>query len=351
MLNENDWSRIARYAAGEYAPEEATSLREWIESDPERQQALAFMRDVNGTAASSQPQWDTHASWQRFAARASARARRPLQFPYTVARSYTTSWRRVALRTAAVLAIAASGSLLWRWQDGRERVSSGQVAVAMREYATARGQRATLRLADGTRITLGVASKVRYAAAFGRAQRRDVYLEGEAYFDVSHDPKRPFVVHTAHSVTEDLGTKFNVRAYDTDTTVQVVVAEGSVELRAQNLAADRRGAVLNAGQLGQLAASGATLVRSDIDVANYLAWLDGRLVFEDAPLGEVLPQLARWYNLDFRLADSTLATRSLTASLGSEALSQSLELITSTLDIRHERHGRTITFLPRQRAQ
>src|SRR5204863_7767682 len=94
-------------------------------------------------------------------------------------------------------------------------------AGPVHEIATRRGQPATLRLPDGTRVDLGVASAIRYAPAYG-GRERDVYLEGEAYFEVAPDPKTPFTVYAANAITRDRGTKFGVSAYPGASQVEVV---------------------------------------------------------------------------------------------------------------------------------
>jgi ferric-dicitrate binding protein FerR (iron transport regulator) len=253
------------------------------------------------------------------------------------------------VRAAAVVLIGLGASLPWLWPrwGGAER-EAGAGQGEMQEYTTARGMRLRLRLSDGTHVVLGVASRLRLPRSFGRAGARDLYLDGEAYFDVRYDAARPFRVHTATAVTQDLGTKFSLEGRDADTTARVVVAEGSVELRAQRLPPDRRGALLTAGQLGVLAPSGDALVRSDVDVRRELAWTEGKLVFDDVPLRDALPRLSRWYDLDFTLADSALGARVLTAEFGGEALAETLRLLAATLGVGYERQGRNVILSKRR---
>ena len=116
------------------------------------------------------------------------------------------------------------------------RRHDGTPFPGMRTFSTRRGQRADLRLNDGTQIVLGAATTVRIADDFGHLAR-NVYLDGEAYFVVHHDPARPFVVHAGHALVRDVGTRFAVTAYGGATPTQIVVAEGEVgvarvELRA-----------------------------------------------------------------------------------------------------------------------
>ncbi len=342
MIDENAWARLARYVASECSPEEAEEVRRWIEADPSRREALAFMEQVNASAGAARPRWDTDASWMRVAARKSARARRPRIFARSSDDAVTAPWRRHAARAAAAAALVAGGSLLWTW-EGR-RAESVVAPAVTREYVTPRGQRATFNLPDGSSVMLGVASRLRYSAVPARSGARDLGLDGEALFTVKHDETRPFVVRTAHGVTRDLGTMFSMQSYPTDTALRVVVAEGSVELRSHRLPAADRGAVLTAGQLGQLGKGGEVLVRSGIDLARHMAWTEGRLVFDDTPFRDVLTQLGRWYDLDFELSDPALGGRRLTASISGEAIGPTLDLLASSLDLRYKRRGRAVAF-------
>jgi len=141
------------------------------------------------------------------------------------------------LAAAAVLILVAAGSLLvharWRAAD-----------AALQAFTTRRSQTAVLELPDGSRLMLGPASRLRLAAdgsAFRAGTARDVYLEGEAYLEVKHDAARPFRVHTAAGVVEDIGTEFLVSAYPEAPGMRVVVATGAVALCAAALVGSAAG--------------------------------------------------------------------------------------------------------------
>jgi transmembrane sensor len=195
-----------------------------------------------------------------------------------------------------------------------------------------------MRLGDGTQVTLAPQSRLRSAVDYGAA-RRDLYLDGEAYFQVAPDSQRPLRVHTTQSVTEDLGTAFVVRAYADQVATEVVVAEGRVTLsRADTTAAARTPAlVLEARDLGTLAPSGVPALRRGVDVGRYIAWTRGVLAFDATPLGDVVRTLGRWYNVEIRLADSTLAARRLTATFQNESIDLVLQRIALTVGLRVER--------------
>ena len=332
---ERDGPRIARYVAGRCTPDEATETRRWIAQDPARAELVNALVRVWQLVRRVSFVWDVDGAWRtlRLGGPEPRHASEPLLRLHAVAPRPLRS--RALWRVAALVLVACAtltGILVHR---GR------RAAVApLREIATRRGQRATLRLPDGTRVDLGVASAIRYASAYGRRER-DVYLEGEAYFEVAPDPRKPFTVHAANAITRDRGTKFGVRAYPGASQVEVVVVEGSVDLS---------GLVLRVADLGRLDCSGRLGIEHGVDTAAWLGWRKDRLVFRNTPLRDALPQLGRWYDTDVQLGDSALGDYPLTASLRGEPLDKVLDLISAALNVRVVRRGSTILLYRRRSA-
>jgi transmembrane sensor len=214
----------------------------------------------------------------------------------------------------------------------------------MREMVTPNGARSTFTLDDGSRVTLNAGSRLQWAADFG-ARARDVYLQGEAYFAVTHDAARPFRVHARGAVAHDLGTRFTVRAYPELPRVEVVVAEGSVSLR-RNRGETRDSAILAAGQLGRIGDTGPPTIESNVAVERWTAWTGGSLVLDGLTLAEALPQLDRWYDARIVVVDSALARRRVTARFHDETLPQMLDALTLALGARWRQSGRSITLTP-----
>lgn len=254
----------------------------------------------------------------------SAKSSRPLAVLHFTPR--VAWWRRRA--TAAGLCAGSAVAALAIYQT--ERRTTSAPTPPPRIYATAAGQRADLELGDGTRVRIAPASRLRVAADFG-SERRDVYLEGEAYFDVAHDSLRPFTVYVGNASARDLGTGFSVRSYAEERAVQVIVREGTVALSGVGR--------LAAGDLGRLTAEGRASVRRKVDVDALLGWLDGRLAYQDAPLGHVLQDLRRWYGVDAQLSDSTLATLPFTGTLAGLRSAAAIDLVAATLGLRARRTG------------
>jgi len=225
-------------------------------------------------------------------------------------------------------------------------VVAGVVRVAHREteptpprppetFATANRERAELRLSDGTRIRLAPASRVQVPADYDE-ERRVVYLEGEGYFEAKHDTTRPFTVYAGTTVARDLGTEFAVRSYAEDRAVQVVVRKGAVAMSGVGR--------LGAGDVGRLAIDGTASLTRGVSVNSLLGWLDGRLVFHDAPLRTVLDELRRWHDADVHLADPSLGSLPFTGVLTDASFRSSINLVAGTLGLRVRHVGNRVTL-------
>lgn len=370
---EPDWPLLARWLAGECGAAERASVERWA-ATPSRRAELATLRAWWEQSAALPSAAATDAMWLRLSRRmhdadgASAvggaavpqpapsrgardsRARRAQSRPRVLAlvpgRAARPPWRHRAMLAAALSMAASAAGLAYAAQ--RRPVRAERVAPPpMREYVTKPGQRATIDLVDGTRVTLGVASTLR-VRPFGASApgARELFLEGEAVFDVAHDERRPFLVHAGGAVTEDLGTRFGVRAYAGDGVVRVVVAEGQVALRAAAAPAGS-GALLAAGDVGRIDSAGRALVEQGADTTAHLGWTGGRLVFRDAPVADVAAQLGRWYDVRVEVAPA-VAGRRVTVNMPAGSLTAVLRAVTVPLDTRfaYDREGRTVHVGP-----
>jgi transmembrane sensor len=346
-----DGPLLARYVSGQCTAAESAVVRAWMAANPSRAQVIAELELAWRAAARAPYEWDVDAGWRSLTAAREGSRQRPVMSLST----HRPPVRRVALgwwaTAAAVLVVAGSTVAVWR-TAAHGGHAPAQVAPAMTEITTQRGQRATLRLDDGTHVVLGMVSRLRIPRDFGET-RRDVYLDGDGYFEVTHDTAHPFTVHTAGAIARDVGTTFGVRAYGRPAggaaTTEVAVASGSVVLTAVDPAghAADTALVLHADDIGRIDQLGQASAVHDADVAGALAWTSGRLVFRDAPLRDVIAELGRWYDLDLEVHDSAVAARRLTASFSNESVPLVLERIALSLDLTINSHGRTIVFRPR----
>jgi len=296
-----DWELLLRYSERDCALADRDRFDRWLDADCRHR---AFYDVIAlGTPDAGPPLDPPPAPHWRTATR--ARRAWALRAP-----------RRLGWLLAAAL-LAAAVLLASRRHEARLTETG---AVAERTVVTRPAERAIVRLGDGTQIIVAAQSTLRYPATLTGATR-EVEVSGEAYFEVAHDDRRPFVVHANGAAIRDVGTAFDVRAYPNDSGARVVVADGRVAIRAA-----RDTGVVDRGQLAQWDASGDVAVRL-VDPQRYVAWTTGELVFDATPLDEVAKELTRWYGTPVVLGDRSLARRDFTGSFDRESLHDILDII------------------------
>ena len=148
-----------------------------------------------------------------------------------------------------------------------------------------------LRLADGTQVWLNAESRLKYPSRF-TGEQRVVELEGEGYFKVMPDTKRPFIVKSGNITTEVLGTEFNVRTYVSDDS-HVTLLKGSVKVKDVSSSSE---VVIRPGEDAHLQGDGTFDVR-EVDTDNYYLWTEGYFYFDNETVVEIMRELGRWYNI------------------------------------------------------
>lgn len=240
-----------------------------------------------------------------------------------------TLWMRVA-GAAAVVLLCIAGWQAYEWLRPVEMTT-----------VTAQAETRTVILPDRTEVILNRYSTLTYPKDFRREARREVSLQGGAYFEVAKDPSHPFVVETGEVQVEVLGTHFNVEAYPRDREVRTTLLEGSVAVslpgRSQRLVlAPNERAVYDktSGRLSQ---------ESLADAANDISWSHGCLNFRSQPLREIVRQLANTYQADIHITDPTLAGYRLTATFDiREGLTHILDLLQAAAGFTYQKENDTI---------
>ena len=163
------------------------------------------------------------------------------------------------------------------------------------------GKRFFLTLNDKSRVCINSGSQLVFPRKFTKS-KREVYLVGEAYFDVSHNENIPFVVHTKHSSVKVLGTSFNVKAYADEDHEETVLVSGKVSLSNKTLWS--KSSVLKPGQMGKLFSNNDFIKIENVDVNTYTSWAEGYLIFRNEIAREVLRQISRYYNKEIEVKNN-----------------------------------------------
>ena len=227
--------------------------------------------------------------------------------------------------------ISASGSGI-TYADGGE-----SEAVVYNKLDIPRGGEFCLTLSDGTRVWLNSETSIQYPVAFGAKERR-VFVQGEAYFEVAKDAKKPFTVQFMSSSVTVLGTSFNIRAYPEEKQSQTTLAEGSVRIYSPGSSM-----LLKPGEQAEVKALSGEMVKKEVEVKTFTSWKDGRFVFEQEPLENIMRTLERWYDIRVIFRDEGAKRISLSGNLKRYGdFSQVMNMLQMTGDVRFELHGNDV---------
>jgi ferric-dicitrate binding protein FerR (iron transport regulator) len=186
--------------------------------------------------------------------------------------------------------------------DLSEQTGAGQQTAQMNEVVIPYGKKSELLLADGTKVWLNAGSRLAFPSRFIK-NTREVFLEGEACFEVAKNEKQPFIVKTGNLDVRVLGTHFNVSAYPADATIETVLLEGSVAVeKPKAFGLGKTEVVLKPSQKASFEKEESEFtVTDEADVDIYIAWTYGWLKYERESLSSVLRKVERYYNVEIQL--------------------------------------------------
>ncbi len=324
-----EWEAIARQLAGESTTGDKERIESlFAESPHDRELVAALDTLISGSTADIPRDIDVESALTKV-----KEQRSPVIG--VIPLKTRSRWRlpMPALAVAALFAVVIASMMTYK-----NRPPERGPKPASRMLATGVGIRDSLTLSDGTRITIGPLSSVTIDGGYGQ-KTREVEVRGDAWFDVIHDSGKPFTVHAGNAAIMDVGTTFAIRS-DSPDGVAVSVSSGSVSLRHLNTPA-QQGVILRAGDVGVLENGGQVVARRGMASDEDVAWMQGRLVFRDASLGEVMSSMRKWYGIEIQATDPALAGRHLTATFNGESADRALEVIRLALGVDMKRHGDT----------
>jgi len=296
---------VARRNNGEHSAQEQRAFMAWLNASDDHRRAYAEAEAL----------WDRLRHLDEVAASQLAQARRQM-----VRHHPSRVWRRAALVAMLFLGIG----VLWM-SDWHSHLNDAT-------YVTALGQRRSIDLSDGSRIELNTNSEV--AVHYSRSGREIRLLRGQAVFTVAQDHDRPFDVFAGGGRIRDISTQFEVRRWSDR--VSVAVLDGEVELL---LPADRPGVRVRRGQGTAFGRQGDLFPVQSIDINTYASWREGKVVFHDRPLEEVLSELARYQSGSITVGATRLAQVKVSGSFSTDNLPQALQTVAAALPARLTQTG------------
>lgn len=344
---------IARYLAGECSDLEKENIKQWVQSDSNNEELMEEFRRVWKASGENNrefnDQFDPEEDWEELRRRIMRDRDRNgvdssvphLNTNYSKTKTRFTQFTRVAaiILVAALLGVLAYQNL-YREPEVAEPV--------LREISMEKAQRGNVTLSDGTKVTLNAESKIILPNVF-QNDKREITLEGEAFFHVSHNPDRPFIINIGDAVIQVLGTSLDVRSYPDDNSVQVVVEEGSVSLTSSKECVDDN-ALLSAGEMGELSITTDRITTKKVDDFDlFLGWTKGFLKFKEAPMSKVAEDLERKYDIEIKFEEQDLKDLRLTAELKSRTIQHNMDVISTSLDLDYSMDQQVITFYQREK--
>ena len=215
-------------------------------------------------------------------------------------------WQPIIYKVAATILLPVClGLATYFGVEHMNKVSQDPFMVAV-DY----GQKANLTLPDGTKVWLNSATHLSYDAEYNKSDRK-IYLDGEAYFEVSKDQKHPFIVQTEHINVQVLGTHFNVDAYRNNPEVKTTLLTGSVAVSNKSNSVRM---ILKPNEIAIYNKVGNKLTRQVTKNAkDEISWRDGEFIFDNLPLGEIARELSNSFDTPIHIADTSLQSYRISA--------------------------------------
>lgn len=213
--------------------------------------------------------------------------------------------------------------------------------LTLQEQETPHGELRHFELSDGTQVWLNASSTLRHPADFSNAESREVYLEGEAFFDVAENKEKPFVVRTAGVSIKVTGTTFNVKSYAVDHFVETALVTGEVAI-----ASDRNDAMSVTLQPNQRALfrkdSGNIELKEVANINDLTEWRNGWMIFDDQPFSDIRQTLERWYGVTILVEDENSLSCTFSGKFKDKTLQEVLEIFCHTVPIRYRIEGSNV---------
>ena len=325
---------ITRYFAGETTEDELRVLSEWLMADPENEELFSQLRKTWLLVEKKKidSSIDIEKDWQTFQSKlnslgGSRKTSKVLPLKPN-RKNQNTSFPKIWKIAATVtILLAASFLLYFNLAKFRDVIVTAQTSNIVRV------------LPDGTVVSLHAGSQITYPATFD-SKTRNVELKGEAYFEVTHDKTKPFVVASGDARVEVLGTKFNVNTKKASGTMEVVLTSGKVSVYYNENPEEN--VMLNPGEKAVLLADQKQISKSTNTDPNYMAWKTRVLVFDNETLAEVINTLQDVYQTKIKLSDDQISGCRVTASFNDQSLESVLQVIKETLDLQVTQNGKVI---------
>ncbi len=196
------------------------------------------------------------------------------------------------------------------------------------------GKRFKIQLSDGTNVQLNAGTSLKYPVKFLKGEKRQVFLNGEAFFSVTKDAEHPFIVNSENLNVEVFGTEFNVSAYPEDTDTEVVLVEGSVGMY-NNSQTIKEATMLKPGTKGALNKENRSISTKKVNTQTYTSWMQGGLFFRNMPFKNIAKKIERQYNMKVVITNKQLEDETFNGNFNEEPIETILSYFNDSYNINY----------------
>lgn len=196
------------------------------------------------------------------------------------------------------------------------------------------GKRFKIQLSDGTSVQLNAGTSLKYPVKFLTGEKRQVFLNGEAFFSVTKDAEHPFIVNSENLNVEVFGTEFNVSAYPEDTDTEVVLVEGSVGMY-NNSQTIKEATMLKPGTKGALNKENRSISTKKVNTQTYTSWMQGGLFFRNMPFKNIAKKIERQYNMKVVITNKQLEDETFNGNFNEEPIETILSYFNDSYNINY----------------
>jgi ferric-dicitrate binding protein FerR (iron transport regulator) len=312
--NDDILSLIIRNLSGLADSVETAELKKWIESSAYNKQYFEQLRNIWDAS-------DIQIDPTMINTDTALKKVRSNIHDKSLKRIFWYYWQKVA---AVIILPIAIGTMVWIYLNSHKTIFLNELVY--NEVHTAFGTRSSLWLADSTLVWLNSGSSLRYPNKFTNKSRK-VFLEGEAYFEVESDISRPFIIQTPTLQVIATGTKFNVNDYDSYPLTEVTLVSGSVFVNESNNNNQLLNSELKPDQHFAFNRHSKEKTITDVDTYRFIAWKDGKLIFRNESLDNVLKRLSTVFNVNIEIQGEELKDYRYRATFEEESLEEILKLL------------------------
>jgi transmembrane sensor len=221
--------------------------------------------------------------------------------------------------------------------------NSSKELLAYNEIKIPKGYVFRLMLSDSTVVWLNASTRLKYPKRFiSSLKTRTVELEGEAFFEVAHNPKKPFIVITNGIEVEVLGTKFNVSSYTNEANINTTLVEGSVKVNDVNN--NDKSIIIEPSYQASFNKNSMDLSSKKVNTLEYTSWMQKRIIFNDVPFGELVKKIERTYNVEIINNNEQIKKKRFTGQFDIENVDVIFKALSTIVDFDYEINNNKITI-------